>query len=170
MATVLGLNRMHNFMYRALVPQSMKQNRLDHARFAYDKTEKQVNDKVDHLDFVSYMLKNNDKNRMADDELRENAAILIVAGSESVNVKLLSSALALTQILLQQRLEASTPSHTLYLEPKKSSKKLTLLSADRDTSGWTCMARFAQCKHPFKVANRDQIRFYLPSRYKHDEY
>ena len=143
MATVLGLNRMHSLMYRVLVPQSMKQNRLDHARFAYDKTVKGVNDKVDHLDFVSYMLKNNDKNGMADDELKENAAILIVAGSETVSVKLLSSALALAQILLQQQLEASTPSHTLYLEPKKSSKTLTLLSADRDTSGWTYMALFA---------------------------
>ncbi|KAK3166971.1 hypothetical protein OEA41_010096 [Lepraria neglecta] len=61
----------------------MKQNRLDHARFAYDKTEKRANDKVDHPDFVSYMLKNNDKNGMADDELKKNAAILIVAGSET---------------------------------------------------------------------------------------
>ena len=121
-------------------------------------------DKVDHPDFVSYMLKNNDKNGMADDELKENAAILIVAGSETESVKLLSSALALAHVLLQQRLEASTPSHTLYLEPKKSSEKLTLLSADRDTSGWTYMARFAQCRHPFKVANRGQIRFYLPRR------
>lgn len=70
-----------------MIPESRKQIRRDHQNLSRAMAQKRMDTKTDRPDFLSYMLKNNDveKGGMTDEEIRDSAPLLIVAGSETVS-------------------------------------------------------------------------------------
>jgi len=69
-------------------------------KLAAEKASRRINDDTDRPDFMSYILKNNDTEKgMTIPEIRENAFILILAGSETTA----SSLTGITYYLLKNR-------------------------------------------------------------------
>lgn len=57
----------------------------DNRALAADKAQRRMDSDVERPDFMSYILKNNDTEKgMTPEEIRANAVILIIAGSETV--------------------------------------------------------------------------------------
>jgi cytochrome P450 len=62
---------------------------LRHLRNSTEKTVKRLNTKTEHWDFIWYILKQREKkNEVSDDEIIMNAALFIVAGSETTATEL----------------------------------------------------------------------------------
>lgn len=65
------------------VPQSLIDDVFKHIQFTNDKVRRRLNRKVDRPDFLSEVLKHNDKKGMSVEEIVETSDIMIVAGSET---------------------------------------------------------------------------------------
>jgi cytochrome P450 len=71
------------------IPSIVRQRRLRHLRNSREKTLKRLNTKSEHRDFMWYILKQREKkNEVSDDEVVMNAALFIVAGSETTATQL----------------------------------------------------------------------------------
>jgi aspirochlorine biosynthesis cytochrome P450 monooxygenase len=68
-----------------LIPKSLKQVRVDHARFSADRAQERMALKTDRNDFMSYLVEDGRPKGMTIEELNENAGILVLAGSETVS-------------------------------------------------------------------------------------
>ncbi|KAF2803086.1 cytochrome P450, partial [Mytilinidion resinicola] len=66
-----------------LIPQSLKDNRANHAKWSADRAQSRVEMKTDRKDFMSYLLRESGEKGMTKDELNEGALILVLAGSET---------------------------------------------------------------------------------------
>ncbi|RDW72921.1 hypothetical protein BP6252_06828 [Coleophoma cylindrospora] len=86
-----------NSLAAKLTPSSLLAKRDAHNQMAEQKVAKRREFKTDRADFMSFILKHNDKSGMTDAEINSNAAILIIAGSETT-ATLMSGA---TYLLLQ---------------------------------------------------------------------
>ncbi|KAI9839536.1 MAG: hypothetical protein M1819_002162 [Sarea resinae] len=65
------------------VSRSMYQKRLDHDNFSRDKVDRRMAMQTDRKDFLAYILRHNDEKGMKREEIYANAALLILAGSET---------------------------------------------------------------------------------------
>lgn len=73
-----------HFISSRLVPSSMLNAFNEHRKLAAAKAERRMNSVEDKPDFMSFILKHNDTDKgMTLDEIRENASVLIIAGSET---------------------------------------------------------------------------------------
>jgi len=72
------------------IPTVVRERRFRHLRNSTEKTVKRLNQKDnDHRDFIWYILKQREKkNEVSDDEVIMNAALFIVAGSETTATEL----------------------------------------------------------------------------------
>ena len=71
-------------LLRYIVPKKAVQDRIDHKRMAMEKVERRMETPNDRPDFMSYILKhNNTKSGMTREEIHENAATFVAAGSET---------------------------------------------------------------------------------------
>ena len=70
-----------------LIPMSMVRSRATHSKRSAEKAARRIRSGLERSDFFSYMLKNNGnqsgKEEMTEDEMKEAASILIIAGSET---------------------------------------------------------------------------------------
>lgn len=66
------------------IPQSLKDVRTNHAKWSAEKAQARVQMNTDRQDFMSYLLRGDDKSGLTKDEINEAATILILAGSETV--------------------------------------------------------------------------------------
>ncbi|MCJ1298323.1 hypothetical protein MMC08_001112 [Hypocenomyce scalaris] len=67
-----------------LIPNIVRQRRRTHLVNSREKTVRRMDKKTDHKDFIWYILKQRErKNEVSDDEVIMNAALFIVAGSET---------------------------------------------------------------------------------------
>jgi cytochrome P450 len=69
-----------------LIPQSLKDVRLNHAAFSAGRAQDRAMMKTDRKDFMSYLVEDGRPKDMTDEELNENAGILVLAGSETVKL------------------------------------------------------------------------------------
>ncbi|KAF1990082.1 cytochrome P450 [Aulographum hederae CBS 113979] len=66
------------------IPTVVRQRRRKHLQNSREKTQKRVGIKTEHRDFIYYILKQREKrNEVSDNEVIMNAALFIVAGSET---------------------------------------------------------------------------------------
>jgi len=80
------------------IPTVVRERRFRHLRNSTEKTVKRLGMKTDHRDFIWYILRQREKkNEVSDDEIIMNAALFIVAGSETTATQLCS----LTNYLLR---------------------------------------------------------------------
>jgi cytochrome P450 len=71
------------------IPTVILERRFRHLRNAAEKTVKRLNTKTEHRDFIWYILKQREKkNEVSDDEVIMNAALFIIAGSETTATEL----------------------------------------------------------------------------------
>lgn len=71
------------------IPTIVRERRFRHLRNSTEKTVKRLNTKTEHRDFIWYILKQREKkNEVSDDEVIMNAALFIVAGSETTATEL----------------------------------------------------------------------------------
>lgn len=71
------------------IPTAVRERRFRHLRNSTEKTVKRLNTKTEHRDFIWYILKQREKkNEVSDDEVIMNAALFIVAGSETTATEL----------------------------------------------------------------------------------
>ncbi|KAH7116764.1 cytochrome P450 [Dendryphion nanum] len=71
------------------VPSIIRERRYKHLRNSTEKTVRRMNTKTEHRDFIWYILKQREKkNEVSDDEVIMNAALFIVAGSETTATEL----------------------------------------------------------------------------------
>ncbi|PSN63626.1 pisatin demethylase [Corynespora cassiicola Philippines] len=71
------------------IPSIIREYRYRHLRNSTTKTRKRMENKTDHRDFIWYILKQREKkNEVSDDEVIMNAALFIVAGSETTATEL----------------------------------------------------------------------------------
>jgi cytochrome P450 len=71
------------------IPTVVRERRFRHLRNTTEKTTKRLNMKTEHRDFIWYILKQREKkNEVSDDEVVMNAALFIVAGSETTATQL----------------------------------------------------------------------------------
>lgn len=76
----------------------------EHRKLAAAKVERRLNSVEDKPDFMSFILKHNDTDKgMTQNEIRENASVLIIAGSETVYIP--SSRDLFQTILIRLRLQ-----------------------------------------------------------------
>ncbi|KAI9743666.1 MAG: hypothetical protein M1818_002982 [Claussenomyces sp. TS43310] len=66
------------------IPKSLQEVRVNHAKWSAEKTQARLKMDTDRQDFMSYMINQIGEKGMSDAELNEAAAILILAGSETV--------------------------------------------------------------------------------------
>ncbi|APA13853.1 hypothetical protein SS1G_13957 [Sclerotinia sclerotiorum 1980 UF-70] len=84
------MNELRHYPFFAYIvdlflPQKMVNSFLEHRKLSGEKAERRMDSKQERPDFMSYILKHNDTEKgMTRDEIRENANILIIAGSETV--------------------------------------------------------------------------------------
>ncbi|RAL62474.1 hypothetical protein DID88_005040 [Monilinia fructigena] len=64
-------------------PRHLQEQAKAHNQLSAEKVAKRREIQTDRADFMTYILKNQDKSHMADAEINSNAAILIIAGSET---------------------------------------------------------------------------------------
>lgn len=71
------------------IPSVVRERRLRHLTNSTEKTVRRLNIKTEHRDFIWYILKQREKkNEVSDDEVIMNAALFIVAGSETTATEL----------------------------------------------------------------------------------
>ncbi|KAF2258735.1 cytochrome P450 [Lojkania enalia] len=71
------------------IPSIIRERRFRHLRNSTEKTIRRMNTKTEHRDFIWYILKQREKkNEVSDDEVIMNAALFIVAGSETTATEL----------------------------------------------------------------------------------
>ncbi|KAF2466013.1 cytochrome P450 [Lindgomyces ingoldianus] len=71
------------------IPSVIRERRFKHLRNSTEKTIRRMNTKTEHRDFIWYILKQREKkNEVSDDEVIMNAALFIVAGSETTATEL----------------------------------------------------------------------------------
>ncbi|KAL6711299.1 hypothetical protein ACN47E_005830 [Coniothyrium glycines] len=71
------------------IPTAVRERRFRHLRNSTEKTVRRMNTKTEHRDFIWYILKQREKkNEVSDDEVIMNAALFIVAGSETTATEL----------------------------------------------------------------------------------
>ncbi|EUC34775.1 hypothetical protein COCCADRAFT_35596 [Bipolaris zeicola 26-R-13] len=71
------------------IPSVIRERRIRHLRNSTEKTVKRLSTKSDHRDFIWYILKQREKkNEVSDSEVIMNAALFIVAGSETTATEL----------------------------------------------------------------------------------
>jgi cytochrome P450 len=71
-------------LMKYFLPRELIRKQLDHQKMSFDKAKQRAElGARDHPDFMSYVLRSEDDQRMTLDEMGENANILIVAGSET---------------------------------------------------------------------------------------
>ncbi|OAG05261.1 cytochrome P450 [Paraphaeosphaeria sporulosa] len=71
------------------IPSIIRERRFKHLRNSTEKTNRRMATKTDHRDFIWYILKQREKkNEVSDDEVIMNAALFIVAGSETTATEL----------------------------------------------------------------------------------
>ncbi|KAF1834540.1 cytochrome P450 [Decorospora gaudefroyi] len=71
------------------IPKAVRERRFRHLHNSTEKTVKRLQTKTDHRDFIWYILKQREKkNEVSDDEVIMNAALFIVAGSETTATEL----------------------------------------------------------------------------------
>lgn len=69
-----------------LIPQSIKNELLHHRQLSAEKAERRMATKTDRPDFMTYILKYNETEKgMTAEEIKANAGVLIIAGSETVH-------------------------------------------------------------------------------------
>lgn len=68
------------------IPQSMKDKRANHFKWSAERVEERLKITTDRKDFMSYMLREKGQKGMTDDEFKEAAGILVMAGSETVSL------------------------------------------------------------------------------------
>jgi cytochrome P450 len=68
---------------RALLPRSLAKQRQDHFTLAAEKVHRRLEAKVERPDFMTYVLRHSDDRAMSTREMEANAALLILAGSET---------------------------------------------------------------------------------------
>ena len=64
-------------------PKKVKQARANHIKMSIEKVERRMETVTDRPDFMSYILRHNDKEGMTKHEIHHNASTLILAGSET---------------------------------------------------------------------------------------
>lgn len=67
-----------------IIPKSMKDIRISHNKWSSDRAQERLKMGTERQDFMSYILRHSGEKGMSNDELNEAAAILILAGSETV--------------------------------------------------------------------------------------
>jgi cytochrome P450 len=71
------------------IPSAIRERRTRHLRNSTEKTVRRMATKTEHRDFIWYILKQREKkNEVTDDEVIMNAALFIVAGSETTATEL----------------------------------------------------------------------------------
>lgn len=71
------------------IPSAIRERRTRHLRNSTEKTVRRMATKTEHRDFIWYILKQREKkNEVSDDEVIMNAALFIVAGSETTATEL----------------------------------------------------------------------------------
>lgn len=85
------------------IPQSLKDVRTNHAKWSAEKAQARVQMNTDRQDFMSYLLKGDDKNGLTKDEINEAATILILAGSETVSFRLITNELGIFRFMTNGR-------------------------------------------------------------------
>ncbi|KAF2659438.1 cytochrome P450 [Lophiostoma macrostomum CBS 122681] len=71
------------------IPSIIRERRYRHLRNSTEKTVRRMNTKTEHRDFIWYILRQREKkNEVSDDEVIMNAALFIVAGSETTATEL----------------------------------------------------------------------------------
>jgi cytochrome P450 len=71
------------------IPSAIRERRTRHLRNSTEKTVRRMTTKTEHRDFIWYILKQREKkNEVSDDEVIMNAALFIVAGSETTATEL----------------------------------------------------------------------------------
>lgn len=71
------------------IPTIVRERRFRHLKNSAEKTVRRMNTKTEHRDFIWYILKQREKkNEVSDDEVIMNAALFIVAGSETTATEL----------------------------------------------------------------------------------
>ncbi|PQE20159.1 isotrichodermin C-15 hydroxylase protein [Rutstroemia sp. NJR-2017a BBW] len=127
-----------------LTPASIRDKLQHHRDLAREKAERRMATETDRPDFMTYILRHNDaENGMTPEEIKENANILILAGSETT-ATLLNG---LTYFLLQN--PTTLNNLTLELRNKfKSRSELTLLA-------------LASCKY-LNAVLEEGLRMYPP--------
>ena len=66
------------------IPDRVRENRRNHLKFSTEKVMRRLgNEDTDHKDFIWYILKQKEKYDLHQDEIIVNAALFIVAGSET---------------------------------------------------------------------------------------
>ncbi|ORY07929.1 cytochrome P450 [Clohesyomyces aquaticus] len=71
------------------IPSIIRERRFKHLRNSTEKTVRRMSTKTDHRDFIWYILKQREKkDEVSDDEVIMNAALFIVAGSETTATEL----------------------------------------------------------------------------------
>jgi len=71
------------------IPSAIRERRTRHLRNSTEKTVRRLATKTEHRDFIWYILKQREKkNEVSDDEVIMNAALFIVAGSETTATEL----------------------------------------------------------------------------------
>ncbi|KIN00076.1 hypothetical protein OIDMADRAFT_55967 [Oidiodendron maius Zn] len=74
---------MVSLLIRIAMPKRFKQSSADHFEFSAAKLGRRLESKAQHADFMSHILKPNDKFSMTRAEMDANASVLIFAGSET---------------------------------------------------------------------------------------
>lgn len=72
-----------SFLIRMAMPKRFFQSSIDHFEFSVAKVGRRLESKVERPDFMSYILKHNDKRVMTRAEIDGNSTVLIFAGSET---------------------------------------------------------------------------------------
>jgi cytochrome P450 len=68
-----------------LIPPKMRNRFVNHKKLAAEKAERRMATVTDRPDFMTYIMRHNETEKgMTADEIKENASILIIAGSETV--------------------------------------------------------------------------------------
>jgi cytochrome P450 len=68
-----------------LIPPSMRNRFVQHRKLSAEKAERRMATDTDRPDFMTYIMRHNETEKgMTPDEMKENASILIIAGSETV--------------------------------------------------------------------------------------
>lgn len=65
------------------IPNELRKNRREHLEFSREKVMRRINAKTDRKDFIHYIMKQGEVYDLKQDEIIVNAALFIVAGSET---------------------------------------------------------------------------------------
>ena len=75
-------------MFRYMIPSILIPNLREYFQLGQEKINRRLETETSRPDFTSYILRHNDERGMTHDEIEANAAVLIVAGSETTSTLL----------------------------------------------------------------------------------